>query len=417
MLVNGERIWSRIEELGKIGITPEGGISRFAFSPEDKLAITKCIAWMREAGLKVRMDSVGNIYGRREGKENGPVVLTGSHLDTVINGGKFDGAAGVVAAIETLQVIEEQRIHTRLPIEIVIFVNEEGSRFSGGMMGSLAVTGCLAEDFPYKIKDNSGTLLAYEMKKYGAQPEYLNKARRKPGELKVFYELHIEQGNVLDDKNIPVGIVTGIAGPHQMKLKLFGRSGHAGGMLMKGRRDPLIAAAKIIQEVERASIEASEATRGTVGNVVVYPGGHNIIPGVVELTLDFRDININSRNQVVERVKKYIYKVCEERGLTHELIDTQNVEPIVINDIIIDLIDKAAKDSNITTIKLPSGAAHDAMIMSRLCPIGMIFVRSRGGLSHCPEEYTTKEDLAMGTQVLLNVLIKSADEVPNYGFF
>lgn len=406
MVINKDRIWKRIQQLSHIGASDEGGINRFAFTDEDWQATNLVKLWMEEAGLRTWMDSIGNVFGRLEGEVKEPVILTGSHLDTVPNGGMFDGIAGVIASLEVLQIMKEQDISTKYPVEVVIFKNEEGSRFPGGLMGSSAIAGKLPKDFVYEVWDREGIALADSMKSYGLNPGKMQEAIRT--DIKAFFELHIEQAKVLEENNNPVGIVTGIAGAYQMNLRIYGRSGHAGAMPMKGRKDPMTAAGMIIQEVERSAIEASSTTRGTVGYISSKPGGHNIIPAEINMTLDYRDIDMKSRKEAVERIKKYIDKICKVRGLDNELIITQNAPAIIIDDKIIGLLKNTANELSIPVLLMPSGAAHDAMIMANLCKIGMVFVRSKDGLSHCPEEYSTKEDLALGTELLFHSIVKIA---------
>lgn len=404
-------MWRRIEDIGRIGALPEGGISRFAFSNEDKTAANLIKTWMEEAGLSVWTDTVGNLYGRREGELDYGTVLTGSHIDSVPNGGRFDGVAGVIAALECMQVLHENNVKTKHPLEMVVFVNEEGSRFPGGLMGSQAVAGLLSPEFVSKIKDNEGVSLVDAMKEYGADPDRIKDAHR-PGDFQAFFELHIEQASLLEDRDIPVGIVSGIAGPYQMKVKISGRSGHAGATPMELRKDPMVGASLIIQEVERLAIEFGTTTRGTVGYIKARPGGHNVIPSEVEFTIDIRDIDPTKREKVVKQIKDYIKDTCLKRGLEHEVFKTQDMPPVPVIPEVVDLLEKTAKECNIPTITMPSGAAHDAMVMASLCPIGMIFVRSRDGLSHCPEEFTSKEDLKLGTTLLLHSLVKTANGKP-----
>lgn len=409
MKINSERIWRRIQQLGEIGATKDGGVTRFAFSTEDIKATDLVMEWMKEAGLAVTTDAIGNVFGRRHGKTEGLPVLTGSHLDSVPNGGKFDGVAGVITALESLQVLHENQIETQLPIEMVIFVSEEGSRFPGGLMGSMALAGSLLEDIIHTLKDDKGTTLKEALEDFGAQPEKLAEARRSKNEFTAFYELHIEQAEVLEYRNVPVGIVTGIAGPYQMTVHIFGRSGHAGATPMGLRKDPMVAAGMIIQEVERSAIEEGSTIRGTVGYLRAYPGAHNVIPEKVELTLDYRDIHPENRLKAVQRIRKYITDICQERGLESEIITNIDTPPTILDERIIRIMEETAKEIDISAMTLPSGAAHDAMIMHSLCPTGMIFVRSRDGLSHCPAEFTTQEDLEQGATLLLHTLVKTAN--------
>lgn len=404
--VNADRIWDRIQKIGCIGKDKDGGISRFAFSPEDRQAILLLKSWIEQIGLKFRQDSAGNVFGRIDAKGNEPTVLIGSHLDTVKNGGKFDGVTGVVAALEVCQLIVENNVKIDNSVELVVFVNEEGSRFPGGLMGSRAIIGQLDKNSLSDIKDKEGISLISSMKDYGANPDFIEEAALNKTELKIFFELHIEQAAYLEENNIPVGIVTGIAGPHQLELIIRGKSGHAGATPMKGRQDPLVAAALIIHEVEKSAIEASETTRGTVGYLKVYPGGHNIIPEKIHMTLDYRDINIYTREKAINRISDFINKITKKRNLEYELIDVLAKPPVIIKDEIIDLFKETANELKIPYLTMPSGAAHDAMIMDSIVNIGMIFIRSFKGLSHVPNEFSSKEDISLGTQILLNSVLK-----------
>ncbi|MFS0647393.1 M20 family metallo-hydrolase [Siminovitchia sp. 179-K 8D1 HS] len=408
MKINKERLWDRIQMLGEIGQSTNGGITRLAFSKEDRKATDLVIGWMREAGLEVWTDPVGNVFGRREGTVKGPVVLTGSHLDTVRNGGKFDGAAGVLSALEVIQTLNDYNIETILPIEIVIFVNEEGSRYAGGLMGSMAIAGLLPESI-LDEKDNEGIPLSTALKEFGGMPNQIHAAKRPGSDFAAFYELHIEQSQTLEKEDKSAGIVLGIAGPYQMKVIIYGRSGHAGAVAMNLRNDPMVAAGIIIQEVEKVAKETAPTTRGTVGYVKAFPGGHNVIPEKVELTIDIRDINEETRERVVSRIQKTITKICDERGLKSETIVTQNTPPVPVNKETIEKMKQIANEEKIPFTTVTSGAAHDAMIMGKLCPIGMVFIRSINGLSHCPEEFSTREDLADGTQILLHLIKDTAN--------
>lgn len=407
MKINAARFLSRLEELSAIGRTPSGGVTRLAFTPEDRQANDLVSRWMEEAGLTVRTDAAGNTFGRLPGISIGPLVLTGSHLDTVREGGRYDGAAGVAAALEVLTVLRESGTQPRRPVEMAIFRNEEGSRFPGGLMGSLALTGKLPAVYPVTVRDEAGISLAEAMTAFGARPAELTAARC--GEtIKAFLELHIEQAGVLESENRPVGIVTGIAGPYQMLLSLQGRSGHAGATPMAGRRDPLLAAGRIIQAVERSAIAAGPTTRGTVGYIKASPGGHNVIAGEVEMSLDYRDIDPAARSRAVGQIKDYIAAVCREKGLVYRLRTTTDVPPVPVSREMLDLLRRCARDAGIPALELPSGAAHDAMIMASVCLTGMVFIRSREGLSHCPEEYSAPEDLTQGAQLLLAAVTELA---------
>ncbi|MGI5839383.1 MAG: M20 family metallo-hydrolase [bacterium] len=400
MRINPERFLSRLEELSRIGRAESGGVTRLAFTPEDRAANDLVRKWMKEAGLAVRMDPAGNTFGRLDGTEGGAVVLTGSHLDTVREGGRYDGAAGVIAALETLTVLSENSVRPRRPVEMAVFRGEEGSRFPGGLMGSLTLTGKLPDDYPDRVRDGAGVSLAEAMTAFGANPAEFAAARY--GEpIKAFLELHIEQAGVLEDAGRPVGIVTGIAGPHMLRLTLRGRSGHAGAMPMTGRRDPIVAAGQIIQAVEKTALAAGPTTRGTVGYIKAYPGGTNVIASEVEMTMDYRDIDVTARQKAVTAIKAEIAAVCRKRGIDYSLKTTTDVLPTPVDGEILARLRKCARREGIDALELPSGAGHDAMVMASVGPMGMIFIRSRDGLSHCSEEYSSPEDLVLGTQLLL----------------
>jgi len=404
--VDKNRIWDRIQAIGEIGKDPDGGNSRFAFSGEDREAIDIINTWLDDLGLKAHKDTFGNILCKVSGKQDKPVVLIGSHLDTVRNGGKFDGVAGVIAALEVCQLLKENNIETELPVELIIYENEEGSRFPGGLMGSRAIAGRLKKDEIFKIEDKSGVKLADAMIECGANPDKIEEAKWNPSDIKISLELHIEQASVLENNDLPVGIVTGIAGIHQMELIIEGKTGHSGAVPMKGRRDPLILAAMIIQEVERSALEGGPTLRGTVGYIKAEPGGHNIISKRVAITLDYRDVDPIAIKKAVNRVKQFITKEAKKRNLKIDIKDTLITPETIIDKNITNLLQTTADNIGISTMLMLSGAGHDSMVMAGLCPIGMIFVRSHDGISHAPEEFSSKEDLAMGTQLLFNAILK-----------
>lgn len=405
MKINGRRVWKRIEELGRIGATEEGGVSRLAFSQEDRQATELVIEWMQAAGLQVRRDAAGNVFGRRPGEEAGPLVMVGSHLDSVASGGRFDGVLGVILALECLQVLEENGCKTRLPIEMAVFAGEEGSRFPGCLLGSMAVTGLLPPDYPYQVRDAQGILLADALRQAGLEPERFGEAKRRGEDIKVFLEAHIEQAPVLEQAGKPVGIVSAIAGPHQYHVTIRGRSGHAGATPMQGRADPMVAAAQVIQKVEELALTSKAGTRGTVGFLQAFPGGHNVIPAQVDFTIDWRGISEDERDAIAQETLDYLAQICKERGLTWTAEVTAHTAPVQIQPQVLEVLQTTAQRLGLDYHVLPSWAAHDAMIMSQICPVGMIFVRSQGGLSHCPEEFSTLEDIILGGDLLLNALL------------
>lgn len=410
MAINKERLWSRLMELGEIGKQISGGVSRYSFTPDEFRAKELVAAYMKEAGLVVREDAVGNLIGRREGA--GPTaaaVLTGSHIDTVPDGGMFDGALGVLAAIEALQRMDEQGVRNDHPIEVIAFTDEEGSRFGFGMIGSRAVAGTLQPN-DLEQRDEQAISIAEAMRAAGLEPERIGEATKPPHEVKAYVELHIEQGRVLENLNEPVGLVTGIAGPLWQQFTLIGQAGHAGATPMHLRRDPLQAAAEILNYIY-AEAKKYENAVATVGKLRALPGGVNVIPGEVQFSLDLRDIDEAQRDQLEASIHAYSQQVCEKHGVELQIDMLQRVAPAPSSPAVQEAVAKAGRLAGLADLpRLASGAGHDGMQFSSLWPIGMIFVRSLGGISHNPKEWSSPEDCAAGTEVLYHTLLKLANE-------
>lgn len=406
--INAARVNQRLAHLAQFGRTGEGGITRFALTAEEKAATDAVAAWMAEAGLEVRRDAAGNLFGRLPGRRQGPAVLTGSHLDSVPNGGNFDGPLGVLGALEAVQSMREQGAVPELPIEVVSFMGEEGSRFPWGLMGSSFLNGTFPCDQLAAMKDRQGISLEEALRQYGARPEAVHSAAVPAGRYAAYVEMHIEQAGVLESHNLPVGIVTGIAGMRQLRAVIRGRAEHAGACPMELRRDPMPAAAELVLAAERLARESDPATRATVGFLQASPGAANVIPAQVELTLDIRDLDGARRDACVERVRAALAEICRRRGLEGELVVEHTSPPVRCHPELISTMAAAARSLGREPFQLPSGAVHDAANVAALCPVGMIFVRSRGGLSHCPEEYTSPEDVAAGTELLAETLWRIA---------
>jgi allantoate deiminase len=399
-VIDGERLWRRISDLGEIGEQDEGGVTRLSLTGEERAAKDRVAAYMEEAGLSVREDAAGNLIGRREGKNpDAPVVLVGSHVDSVYNGGNFDGPLGVLAGVEVLQTMREQGVETDHPVEVVAFTDEEGARFSFGMIGSRALAGKLTPEDLAEHEDTGGVSIAEAMREYGLDPERIGEAARPEGSIRAYVELHIEQGQVLESEDLPAGVVTGIAGPVWLRFILEGETGHAGATPMGLRRDALAAAAEIMGLIEAAASETGTSV-GTVGQLSLEPGGINIIPGRVEFSLDLRDIDESVRDRVEERILEGAREVCERRGVGLEIEALQRLAPAPCSELVRDAIGRACEKLGIRVHTLPSGAGHDGMQLTGLCPMGMIFIRSRDGVSHSPDEWSTKEDCAAGSEVL-----------------
>ena len=399
-MIDGERLWRRISDLGEIGREEGGGVTRLSFTDEERAAKDRVASYMEEAGLSVYEDAVGNLFGRREGLNvQAPVVLIGSHVDSVYNGGDFDGPLGLLAGIEVLHAMEEQGIETEHPIEVVAFTDEEGVRFSFGMIGSRALVGKLTPEDLRNYEDGDGVSIESAMRAYGLDPERVAEAARPEGSVKAYVELHIEQGEVLENEDLPAGIVTGIAGPLWLRFVLEGEAGHAGATPMNLRRDALAAAAEIIGLIEAAAAQ-TPTTVGTVGQLDLEPGGINIIPGRVRFSLDLRDIDEGFRDRVEGRILEGAEEACRRRGVGLEIEALQRLPPAPCSDLVNGAVKSACERLGIRPHALPSGAGHDGMQLTDLCPMGMIFVRSKNGISHNPDEWSSKEDCAVGADVL-----------------
>ena len=405
--IDADRLWARLSELAEIGKTENGGVTRLSFTEVERAAKDLVASYMRQADLEVREDAAGNLVGRREGSDEGaPVVLTGSHVDSVPSGGDFDGPLGVLAAVEALQIMEERGIETECPIEVVAFTDEEGARFGFGMIGSRATAGTLTpEDLDREDKD--GVSIAEAMRDYGLDPERIGEAARPEGSVYAYVELHIEQGKILENEDLPAGIVTGIAGPVWLKVTLEGEAGHAGTTPMNLRRDALAAAAAIVGVIE-AEAARTGTTVGTVGQLDLSPGGINIIPGHVSFSLDLRDIDQRVRDGVEDRISDQAVRLCKERGVELETEALQRLPPVPCSEFVRGAAREACEALGYEPFELASGAGHDGMHLADLCPVGMIFIRSKSGLSHNPNEYSSKEDCAAGAEVLYRTLLKLA---------
>lgn len=408
MSINQERLWNRLIELSQFGKLENGGVTRFSFTEDERRAKDKVISYMVEAGMKVMEDAVGNVIGRKEGRlSNLPAVLMGSHIDSVPNGGIFDGNLGVLAGIEVVQTMNEKNIETDYPIEVIAFTDEEGSRFGFGMIGSRALAGTLIREHLH-YKDVDGIMIEQAMKNIGLDPTQISKAARNPESVKAYVELHIEQGRVLENHDLSVGIVSGIAGPLWTRWTLKGEAGHAGATPMKMRKDPLIAAAKIMLYIEEET-KRYESAVATVGQINVKPGGVNVIPGEVEFSLDLRDISLEDRDKLEDSITSFAYRLCENEGIEIGIETLQRVDPVPCSQEIRTVIEDSLSKVGVPSLTLASGAGHDGMQFKDFCPVGMIFVRSKDGLSHNPEEWSSKEDCGVGTSVLYETILQLAN--------
>jgi ureidoglycolate amidohydrolase len=404
------RVHDAIAELAHFNDDPDaGGITREVYTPTYAGALNRVAAWMREAGLETRLDAVGNLFGRWTGTDpDAPLVLTGSHVDTTLNAGRYDGVLGVLGAIAAVHLLREAGTAPRRSIEVVAWAGEE-PRFGTGCVGSRAAAGRLSRDDLDRLQDRAGMSMADALRGAGYDPDRLAEARIDPATVHALVELHIEQGAVLEQSGEPIGVVTAIAAPHDFRLTLRGAATHAGATPMHLRRDALAGAAEAMIALERIARDSpSGTTVGTVGVLRVQPGAINVVPGEVELDVDVRDADRAAREQVVDAVLAATREIAGRRGLEVDVAPIVEDAPVACDPRVIEAAAASAEELGLPFRRMTSGAYHDAMIMGSSLPIGMIFVPSAGGISHHPDEYTAPEDLERGVRVLAGTLARLA---------
>jgi N-carbamoyl-L-amino-acid hydrolase len=390
----------RLQELTPFGRTPEGGISRVAFSDADRMARELAMSWMREAGLAVRIDAAANVIGRREGRDRSlPPLLFGSHVDSVPQGGNYDGQLGSVAAIEVVQCLKDRGLETLHPLEVVIFTNEEN-----GKTGSRAMAGEL-EERELALPSHGGKSIAEGISFLGGDPARIDQARRRAGEVFAFLELHVEQGAVLHRRAVDVGVVEGIVGIERWNVRVDGFANHAGTTPMDERRDALLTASRIVEAVNRVATATEGRHVATVGKISAHPGAPNVIPGRVELTLEIRDLETAkiAKLQSAIEIEARRIAAANETSVSFEKYYESRGAPA--DERLKDVVRQTAEALGLSTLSLPSGAGHDAQSLALLAPMGMIFVPSVDGISHSPKELTLPEDLEAGANVLLRSVL------------
>lgn len=405
--VDGERLNRSLQELAEIGATAGGGVTRLAVSDEDRAGRDLLLGWMEDAGLEVRIDDFGNMTGVRAGKSDEPPVIMASHCDSVVRGGKYDGALGVLGALEVVRTLNDHDIATRRPLAVVNWTNEEGVRFEPAMQCSGAVAGRFAKADVYDRRDRQGLRFEDELRRIG----YLGDEANRPLPASAYLELHIEQGPVLEAAGVPVGVVGGIVGITWLEVMIEGQSDHAGPSPMHLRHDALAAAAEVIGGVERIATERDEIAVATVGRLSLEPNIINTIPGKVTFSVDFRHPDPAVLEAQVQRLEELVTEVSARRGVRATVDRFWTSEPTPFDPGVVAAIQRAADELGVANRSLWSGAGHDAKYLADVCPAGMIFVRSRGGLSHCEAEYSTPEDIEAGANVLLLAALQLAENV------
>lgn len=409
--VSGERLARRLFELSRIGFTQVGGVKRPGFSQEEKTAKELVKKWMQEAGLEVAEDGAGNVRAWLPGKNPGAkAIASGSHVDSVPNGGNFDGPLGVLSALEVAESWKDTGYTPEKPYEVIIFTDEEGSRFNSGLSGSRAMAGEISEEEMLQLRDYDGKGLEQVLQDYGSSLQAFKEAKRDVTELELFVEVHIEQGKKLERDNQPVGIVSGIAGLAWLKAEFIGEAGHAGNTPMAGRRDPLVAAAEFIQKVSGFPEQVSETAVATVGKMEVFPNGANVIPERVELNVDIRDIQEQTRDRLVDLIASEAKRIAESRGIKVNLHENTKIQPIPIAENLKGKLVDSLTKFGISPTYIPSGAGHDAMVLGRHIPVAMLFVRSKEGISHNPKEWSSLNDCVAGVHVLKDFIEKAMNE-------
>ncbi|CAH0281820.1 N-carbamoyl-L-amino acid hydrolase [Peribacillus sp. Bi96] len=396
-----ERIEKQINDLSEFTSTPGNGTTRLTYSKEDLLTRNYIKNKMIEYGLTVQEDGLGNIFGKLEGTlKDAPSVLVGSHFDSVPNGGAYDGPAGVIVALEVAALFSENQLTPKYPLEIVALIEEEGSRFGGGLMGSRGIVGSLSEENFKNLKDKDGITTVEAMSEIGLDSSLPK--RRNPNSIKSFLELHIEQGPILEEKNIPIGVVEAIVGLTQLEVTIEGKAGHAGTTPMDRRRDALVAAAQIISQLPSFAMEEGEGTVITTGRLHVLPNGANVIPNKVVFSVDIRSSKEEHINNVIKRILELI-ESFHEQGIHTSAEQLLYMPPKILSNEIKALLKDKSADLDIPYCSINSGAGHDAMVFSDVTDVGMLFVPSKAGLSHCPEEWSDARHLANGVQIFYEV--------------
>jgi len=404
-LINTQRLWQSLMDLAQLGATVKGGVCRLALTDLDRQARDLFVKWCEEAGCTVSVDAIGNIFARRAGRnpDRAP-VMTGSHIDTQPTGGKFDGCFGVMAGLEVIRSLNDLDLETDAPVEVVVWTNEEGSRFPPCMMGSGVFAGKLDLAETLAKQDEQGLVVGEELQRIG----YAGSRPVLGHPVGAYFEAHIEQGPILEDQGKTIGVVMGCLGQKWFDLTLTGVEAHAGPTPMHLRKDALVGAAQVVSAVNRIALQSQPHACGTVGCLNVHPGSRNVIPGEVKMTIDFRHLHADKLQAMVDDLRQTIEQTCTEHGLSFELTPTADFPPLDFASECVAAVRQGAAQLGLSHMDIVSGAGHDAIFIAELGPAGMIFVPCEGGISHNEIENATPEDLAAGCAVLLRAMVSAA---------
>ena len=404
-LINRERLWQSLMDLAQLGATAKGGVCRLALTDLDRQARDLFVRWCEEAGCTVSIDGIGNIFARRAGRnpERAP-VMTGSHIDTQPTGGKFDGCYGVMAGLEVIRTLNDLGVQTEAPIEVVVWTNEEGSRFPPCMMGSGVFAGKFDLEDTLCKQDEHGLSVGSELQRIG----YAGSRAVLGHPVGAYFEAHIEQGPVLEDRETTIGVVMGCLGQKWFDLTLTGVEAHAGPTPMHLRKDALVGAAQVVSAVNRIAHAQQPHACGTVGCLTLHPGSRNVIPGQVHMTIDLRHLHADKLQAMVDEVRQVIEDTCLQHGLSFELTPTADFPPLDFDPACVAAVRQGAEQLGLSHMDIVSGAGHDAIFVAELGPAGMIFVPCEGGISHNEIENAAPQDLADGCAVLLRAMVNAA---------
>ncbi|MFA5981112.1 MAG: Zn-dependent hydrolase [Pseudomonas sp.] len=404
-LINRDRLWQSLMDLARLGATVKGGVCRLALTDLDRQARDLFVQWCEAAGCSVSIDAIGNIFARRPGRNPAlPPVMTGSHIDTQPTGGKFDGCFGVMAGLEVIRTLNDLKIETEAPIEVVVWTNEEGSRFPPCMMGSGVFAGKFDLQDTLDKQDDQGLSVGAELRRIG----YAGSRAVLGHPVGAYFEAHIEQGPVLEDRATTIGVVMGCLGQKWFDLTLTGVEAHAGPTPMHLRKDALVGAAEVVSAVNRIAHQQQPHACGTVGCLSLRPGSRNVIPGQVQMTIDLRHLHADKLQAMVDEVRGVIEASAARHGLTFELTATADFPPLDFHPACVNAVRDAADALGLSHMDIVSGAGHDAIFVAELGPAGMIFVPCEGGISHNEIENAAPDDLAAGCAVLLRAMVNAA---------
>lgn len=411
MKTNLNRIKKDIEELSKFNSSTEGGLTRFSLTKEDKMARDYLKGELEKLNLEIYEDPAGTLFGRKQGSDKkAKTILIGSHFDSVKNGGNFDGPAGVVMALEIMRTLDENNVSLKNSLEFVAMIEEEGGRFGSGVFGSRAMVGLVDYEQLEKNKDKDGISMAEAFRDFGFDPSKIKEAKKDKEEIKAFIELHIEQGPILEKESKDIGIVEFIVGINEFRVTISGKADHAGTTPMDMRSDAVLAASKVISKTGEYAMAENNGTVVTVGVLEVKPGAANIVAKEAVFTVDIRSKSKESIESVKAKIIKDLEKITKETATSFEISEMLNASPVEMNPSIVEMFKKSAEEIGFSYKMMLSGAGHDAMIMSQITDVGLIFVPSKDGKSHSKDEWTDYDQLQKGIELVYDTIVKLGDE-------